>query len=118
MRLRWSFILTALLVLAIPAAGASLSPMSYGLPTMVQSLNTVAFNNVVGNAWDIESMDFSPLGTSTGFGTFGCPIISQNGLTGQAIEATEFSQTTQFTGFSYPMVTTGLTGFEGFNLMG
>jgi hypothetical protein len=119
MRLRWSYIVMALLVLAmIPAVSAELSPLSYGFPTMFQSSNNIGFNKAIANAWDVESLNFSPFGTggtSFGFGSLGCPVVSQSDVQGQSIMATEFAQSTQFTAFSYPAIDTSL-GFAGFGI--
>ncbi|HTY91322.1 MAG TPA: hypothetical protein VMC84_09115 [Methanocella sp.] len=109
-RQSWLYILIALLLILASAASASLLPMSFGFPAMIQSTNSTAFRQSVGTAWDLESLDFSPFGTST----FGYPVVSQSGVQGQAIEATDFDQTTAFTAYSYPAITTGLTGFGDF----
>jgi hypothetical protein len=114
MRLIWPFILIALLAVALaPAANASLSPISYGFPTMFQSGTTTAFNQAFGTAWDLESVDFAPFGcSSSGWGCFS-PVVSQSAVQGQSLAQCEFAQTTQFMAFSYPMVDTSL-GFDGF----
>ncbi len=110
-RLSCLFILIALIGMAAPA-GATLSPTSFGFPTMFHDAGTTVFSQAVSNAWDLESMDLSPFGTST----FGFPVVSQSGVQGQAIMATEFSQTTDITAFSYPAITTtGISGFGDFN---
>ncbi len=110
-RLSCIFILITLLAMAAPA-GATLSATSFGFPTMFHNAGTTVFNQAVSKAWDLESMDLSPFGTST----FGFPMVSQSGVQGQSIMATEFAQTTEFTAFSYPAITsTGISGFGDFN---
>jgi hypothetical protein len=112
-RLSWLFILITLLILAVPASSSFL-PTSFGFPTMFSSANNTVFNQAVSKAWDLESLDFTPFGTST----FGFPVVSQSGVQGQSIEATEFAQTTAFTAFSYPAITTGISGFGDFSGFG
>jgi hypothetical protein len=113
MRLIW--LICALLAIAlIPVASASLSPISYGFPTMIQGGTTTAFNKDFGTAWDMESLNFSPFGTPAfGFGGIFSPVVSQSSVQGQLITQCNFAQSTQFTAFSYPMVDTSL-GFAGF----
>lgn len=113
-RLNLFALLAISLILAVPVAGASFPSTSFGFPTMFQSRNTTAFNQAIGNSWDLESLDFSPFGT----GTFGFPVVSQSGVRGQSIEATEFAQTTTISAFSYPAITTGLSGFGSFDGFG
>lgn len=113
-RLSCLFILITLLAIAAPAS-ATLAPASFGFPTMFHNAGTTVFNQGVSNAWDLESMDISPFGTSA----FGFPMVSQSGVQGQAIMATEFAQTTEFTAFSYPAITsTGIAGFGDFSGIG
>jgi hypothetical protein len=106
------FILIVLVALALlPAANGSLLPMSYGFPTMVHGITNTAFNQAFGNSFDLESADIAPMGVSG----FGFPMISQSGIAGQAITACEFAQSTEFTAFSYPVVST-YSGFDGFGI--
>ncbi|AFD00124.1 hypothetical protein Mtc_1370 [Methanocella conradii HZ254] len=118
MRLIWPLISLALLATVfIPTASASLAPISYGFPTMIQSGTTTAFNRDFGTAWDLESVNFSPFSgfgrPSFGFGSIFSPVVSQSAVQGQLTTQCEFAQSTQFTAFSYPMVDTSL-GFAGF----
>lgn len=106
------FLLIVLLALAIlPAANGALLPMSYGFPTMVHNMQNTAFNQAFANAYDLESADIAPMG----FTGFGFPMISQSGITGQAITACEFAQSTEFTAFTYPVLST-YSGFDGFGV--
>jgi hypothetical protein len=108
--LKWSsFAILLLALFFIPAANSTLSPMAFGFPTMTQFSSSTAFNKAVGNAFDIESADISPFGSSG----FGFPTIGQSDVQGQSVLQTEFSQNTVFSAFSFPAVNTGL-GFAGF----
>jgi hypothetical protein len=107
---RPTFIILLLLALAcIPVTYATLSPMSFGFPTMTQFASNTAFNKAAANAFDFETADISP------FGSFGSPFptIGQTEVQGQVINQCEFSQSTVFSAFSFPAVDTGL-GFAGF----
>jgi hypothetical protein len=110
LRSNQAFIILILLALAcIPITHASLSPLSFGFPTMKQFTSNTAFNQAAVNAFDIEKVNISP------FGTFGCafPTIGQTEVQGQVINQCEFAQSTVVSAFSFPAVDTGL-GFAGF----
>ncbi len=87
-RSRWPFVLLILLALVfIPVANATLLPMSFGFPTMTNSVQSTAFNQDVGHAFDLESANFQPWGSSgTGF-----PTLSQNSVQGQTIGQINFA---------------------------
>ena len=104
-------IFAALIATAVPMAGASFTSSSFGFPMMFQSTNSTVFNQAIGNAWDLESANIQPFGSST----CAYPFISQSGSQGQAIEQTNFAQKTTFSAFSYPALTTGVNGFGSFN---
>jgi hypothetical protein len=112
--IKWPFIAISLLALFfIPAANATLSPIAFGFPTMAQFSTSTAFNKAIVNAFDFESADISPFGSSF----LGFPTVSQSAVQGQAVFATDFSQNTVFSAYSYPAVDTGL-GFAGFDIPG
>ncbi len=107
---RLTFIILLLLALAcIPVTYATLSPMSFGFPTVTQFSSNTAFNNAIANAFDFETANISPFG-SVGFGF---PTIGQSSVQGQTVAQVEFAQNTVISAFSFPAVNTGL-GFEGF----
>jgi len=107
---RLTFIILLLSALAcIPVTYATLSPVSFGFPTMTQFASNTAFNKAAANAFDFETADISPFG-STGFAF---PTIGQSSVQGQVVNQVEFSQNTVISAFSFPAVNTGL-GFAGF----
>lgn len=117
-------LLPALLVISfIATADAGLSPMAFGFPTAIQSGTTTNWNQALGSAWDLESANvgfggfggmLSTPGSTTGFSTGSAfPTLDQTNIQGQAVTATQFSQSTQFGAFSYPSVNLG-SGFAGF----
>jgi len=112
--IRRAFIISLFLMLAcVPLTSATLTPLSFGFPTMTQFSTNTAFNKGFAQAFDIETADISP------FGSIGCsfPTIGQSAVQGQVVNQCEFSQSTVFSAYSYPAVDTGL-GFAGFGLNG
>lgn len=103
----------ALISMASPAL-ATLSPISFGFPTLTTMNTATAFNTANINAFDFETanVNFPQLGGSS----FGFPMVSQSEVTGQTAHTVDFAQTTQFSSFSYPAINTGLglSGFWGF----
>jgi hypothetical protein len=113
-RSRWPFALLILLALVfIPAANATLMPLSFGFPTMTNSVQNTAFNQNFGKAFDIESANFQPWGSSD----CGFPTLGQSSIQGQTIGQINFAQSTVVSAYSYPAVSTGM-GFAGFNING
>jgi hypothetical protein len=113
------FLIIAALMI-VPVASATLSPMSFGFPTMINTLQSTGFNHGTSTAYDLESADFSPFGGSTlGIPGFGFPTLSQSGVQGVASTQVEFSQNTQFQAISYPSVGVGTNdALSGFNIPG
>ena|SRR5208337_2071753 len=113
----WPLIFLMLAALTIvPAASATLSPMSFGFPTMINSLQSTGFNQGTSTAYDLENANFSPFGTAS---CFGFPTLSQSGVQGVATTQVEFSQNTQFQAMSYPSVGVNTNNYlSGFNIPG
>jgi hypothetical protein len=101
----------ALAATAMPALG-TLSPISFGFPTMSTTASTTAFNMADINAFDFENANVGLLGSGVTTG-FGIPMASQSDIIGQTAHTVDFAQTSQFSSFAYPAVDTGL-GFAGF----
>ncbi len=114
LRSRWPFVLLILSALVlVPAASATLSPMSFGFPTMTNQVQSTAFNQDVGHAFDLESANFQPFGSAgTGF-----PTLSQSSIQGQTIGQINFAQNTVLSSYSYPAISTA-SGFGGFDIPG
>jgi hypothetical protein len=96
-------------------ASAQLIPTSFGFPTIVQSSNTVAFNQDTANALDFQdvSIDFSG-GLPFGPVSLAFPSIHQTSLQTQSVTHTSFVQTNEFAEFAFPFVGVGATGIPGF----
>ncbi len=102
----------------VSGASAQLIPTSFGFPTIVQSSNTVAFNQDTANALDFQdvSINFPTMGGGLPFGgvSLAFPSIHQTSLQTQSLTHTSFVQTNEFAEFAFPFVGVGTTGIPGF----
>ncbi len=112
-----------MLLAAATPAGAQLTSMAYGFPSVFQTGSTTAFSKDLVTAQNLESVniDFglAGLGGLGGFGGF--PSISQTVEQSYYEEHTDFYQTTQTSAFNYPYASVGsvgLPGLAGFGLPG
>ncbi|BAI61762.1 conserved hypothetical protein [Methanocella paludicola SANAE] len=113
--------LSAILIVAaaifVPAS-AQLTSTSFGFPVIVQSSDTVAFQQYTADALDYEdvSIDFPVAGCGLPFGavSLAFPSIHQTSLQTQSITQTSFAQTSEFAEFAYPFVGVGSLGLPGF----
>lgn len=99
-------------------ASAQLIPTSFGFPIIVQSSNTVAFNQDTANAVDFQdvSINFPGVGGGLPFGpgiSLAFPSIHQTSLQTQSVTHTSFVQTNEFAEFAFPFVGVGATGLPG-----
>ncbi len=116
--------LVSVIVLALLAsffaagAAAQLVPASFGFPVIVQSSNTVAFNQDTANAIDFEdaSITFPTVSGGLPFGGVSLvfPSIHQTSLQAQSMTSTSFAQTSEFAEFAYPFVGVGGISIPGF----
>lgn len=93
----------------IVPAGASLIPMSWGFPVMVQNSSLTGFQTQSATAHDIESANiaFPTSGvTSSLFGS-SFPTIGQDSDQGTSQTALAFQQQTQSSYFAYPFISIG-----------
>lgn len=96
-------------------AGAQLTSTAFGFPTIVQSSNTIAFQQDTANALDFEdvSIDFGG-GVPFGAVSLAFPSIHQTSLQTQSVTHTSFVQTNEFAEFAYPFAGVGSLGLPGF----
>ncbi len=110
-------ILTFAAALYVPAS-AQLTSTAFGFPVIVQTSNTVAFNQYTADALDYEdvSIDFPVAGSCLPFGavSLAFPSIHQTSLQTQSVSQTSFAQTSEFAEFAYPFVGVGGLGLPGF----
>ena len=109
-------LLAILIVAAISVpAGAQLTSTAFGFPTIVQSSNSVAFQQDTANALDYQNVNIDfPTCADLCTGGFAFPSISQTSLQTQSATHTSFAQTNNFAEFSYPFTSVGSVGLPGF----
>ncbi len=105
------FTVTVVAMLMLPAY-ASLVPMSWGFPTLVQNNSLTDMENNFALATDFEVSNISfptTIGTIpvTGFGTF--PTISQISNTSNMLSQFKFMNQQQSMQFAYPWISIGFS---------
>jgi hypothetical protein len=103
-----AFVLTAIVLCALPAC-ASLVPMSWGFPTLVQNNSLTSFQSAFQNASDFETSDISFPTTSDGVLATSFPTISQVAQTGNLLTQMEYTHEQQYSQFAYPFLSIGLS---------
>ncbi len=92
-------------------AGAQLTSTAFGFPVIVQTSDTVAFNQYTADALDYQdvSIDFPVAGCGVPFGavSLAFPSIHQTSLQTQSVSQTSFAQTHDFAEFAYPFAGVG-----------
>jgi hypothetical protein len=91
------------------SAGASLTPMSWGFPVMVQGSSLTGLQSQSATASDIESALISfPSGSSSGslFGSM-FPTIGQASSQGSSLSSLGFMNGNQYSYFAYPYISIG-----------
>jgi hypothetical protein len=99
------FAVTIIALLTLPAY-ASLVPMSWGFPTLVQNNSLTDFENNFAFATDFESSDIS-FPTTTGFSAF--PTITQISNTSNLLSQCKFMNQQQSMQFAYPWISIGFS---------
>lgn len=111
-----AFVLTAIVLVALPAC-ASLVPMSWGFPTLVQNNTLTSFQSAFSNANDLETSDISFPTTSDGVLGTSFPTISQIGQTNALQTQLAFTQQKQYSQFAYPYLSIGLSPVPSMGLL-
>lgn len=103
-------IAAAVTLLALPAY-ASLVPMSWGFPTMVQNNSLTNFESNFAWASNNEFSDISfPTSTCSGLSAFSAfPTITQMSNSEQLVSQVKFSNQQQSMSFSYPWISIGFS---------
>jgi hypothetical protein len=98
----------AFVPLALPAY-ASLVPMSWGFPTMVQNNSLTDFES--NFAWSDENAftDISFPTTTSGISSMSFPTISQSNSKTQLVSQVKFMNQQQSSTFAYPWISTGFS---------
>lgn len=119
---------TAMLMAAVTTpAGASLTSMTYGMPSVFQTATTTGFSRDLVSATNFENVDINfgaagLAGLGCGFGGF--PSISQTVEQTYFEEHTDFFHTEETAAFNYPFLGVGsacgglpgLSGLSGYGL--
>ncbi len=102
------FMAAAFALLAMPAY-ASLVPMSWGFPTLVQNNSLTEMEMNFASATDFETADisFPTMGTITGFSAF--PTISQTADRTNELTQFKFMNQQQSMQFAYPWISIGFS---------
>jgi hypothetical protein len=102
----------AIAVLVVPAA-ASLVPMSFGFPTLVQDHTLTVFQKDTAVASDNEAAAVSFPSTAAASDVTGSvfgssfPTITQTAVQSQVLNSVKFMQENEHFAFSYPFVSIG-----------
>ena len=96
----------AIIVVALPAY-ASLVPMSWGFPSLVQNSSLTDFQSAFSNATDLQTSDISFPTTSTSALDTSFPTISQISQTGNLLSQLEYTDQNQYSQFAYPWLSIG-----------
>ncbi len=110
-------ILLTVAVLCVPA-GASLVPMSWGFPVMIQNSSLTGFQSSNAANSDLENSNIA-FPTSGGSGLFSSafPTIGQNSLQCGSLENLAFQQQTQSAIFAYPFLSIGGSPIPGMGIL-
>lgn len=113
------FVLFALVLLASAAfivpAGASLVPMSWGFPVLIQNASLTGLQAETATAHDIESANIGFPSAGLGGGLFGgaFPSIAQFADQGTSLTSLGFMNQNQNMIFAYPYISIGGSPIPG-----
>lgn len=104
------FMAAVVAMLTAPAC-ASLVPMSWGFPTLVQNNSLTSFENNFALSTDIETADiaFPTVGDSSFAGFSAFPTISQKADISNMLCQTKFMNQQQSMQFAYPWFSVGFS---------
>jgi len=105
--------------MALYSASASLTPISWGFPVLVQNGTLTQLQTATQSASDLESAHIAFPTVGCGGGLFGSafPSISQNSLQNALATNTIFGQQTQSTFFAYPFLSIGCAPVPSLGLL-
>ena len=106
-------ILTALTIgviamLTLPTI-ASLVPMSWGFPTMVQNNSLTSFQAMFQNSTNFQTANIAFPDTTTGVLAESFPTIEQDGNSQNTLSQISFQQQKQYSQFAYPWFSMGFS---------
>lgn len=114
-------ILTALTIgvvaiLALPGF-ASLVPMSWGFPTLVQNNTLTSFQSAFQDSSDVQSADISFPTSLSGITSTAFPTILQDANAQSTLSQISFQQETQYSQFAYPFLSIGFSPIPSMGLL-
>jgi hypothetical protein len=109
-------VLTAIALTALPAY-ASLVPMSWGFPTLVQNNSLTDLQSVFSSANDFETSDISFPASSTGLLGTTFPTITQLSQKGNMLTQMEQMSQQQSMLFAYPWLSIGFSPVPSMGLL-
>jgi hypothetical protein len=103
-------------IMAMPGY-ASLVPMSWGFPTLVQNNSLTNFQNALQSSTDYELSDISFPTTSSGVLGTAFPTMSQLSNIGNSLSQVAFSNQQQYSQFAYPWLSIGMSPVPSMGLL-
>jgi hypothetical protein len=103
--------------LTAPMAFASLMPMSWGFPTLVQNSTLTGFQSAFSSASDFESSDISFPVTSGGLLDTAFPTISQLTQQESMLTQMEWMSQQEYSQFAYPWLSIGFSPVPSMGLL-
>ena len=106
-----TILMSMAIALAVPLASASLVPMSWGMPQLIQSNSLTAFQKDSAVATDNEAsaIAFPTTASSLTDSVFGSafPTITQTAVQNQLLNSVKFQQENSNFAFAYPFISIG-----------
>jgi hypothetical protein len=97
---------SAIFLVALPAY-ASLVPMSWGFPSLVQNSSLTDFSNALSQSNDYQLSNISFPTTGSGVEDTSFPTISQVSNEGNLLSQYEYEAQDQYSQFAYPWLSIG-----------
>jgi predicted PurR-regulated permease PerM len=101
-----TLVMLAIIMVSLPAY-ASLVPMSWGFPSLVQNNSLTSFQSDLSNATDLQTSNIAFPTTSTGTLDTTFPTISQVSQTGNMLSELDYTDQNEYSQFAYPWLSIG-----------
>ena len=98
-------------------AYASLVPMSWGFPSLVQNSSLTNFQSAFSNSTDFQTSDISFPTTSDSILGTTFPTISQVSQTGNLLSQMAYMNQNQYSQFAYPWLSIGYSPVPSMGLL-
>jgi hypothetical protein len=111
-----ALVIAVVAIMALPGY-ASLVPMSWGFPTLVQNQSLTGYQNALQSSSDYEMSDISFPTTDSGILGTAFPTISQLSNLNNFISQVDFSNQQQYSQFAYPWLSIGMSPVPSMSLL-